>query len=122
MTIVHKCHNCHKYKWEGRAPARPKRAVAQERDPPKLIFEICEQLSQLRFVNIHKGYHHLHSFARTAGNHPPNLNFQTIFSVSVAMEPVIFDWPARRSVNVMGISFSYRPALAMRKFISIGNE
>ena len=44
----------------------------------------------------------------------PNRSLNTIFKVSVAIEPDIFDTPALRSVNTIGISFSFIPRCAMR--------
>ena len=38
------------------------------------------------------------------------------------MDPEILEVPARRSVKVMGISFSRSPICAMRQFISIWKE
>ena len=51
----------------------------------------------------------LFSAIQASNNYTPNLNLKTILSVSVAIEPEILDTPARRSVNVIGISFKRIP-------------
>jgi len=57
---------------------------------------------------------HLPLPAHSKSRYPPNFSLKTILSDSTAMEPVIFEAPARRSEKVMGISARRRPACHMR--------